>query len=182
MHFISIAIKTTGIDPDVNNVIEFAAVADKIHNKTPLDQLPTFHSYIIKHHYTGTAKALKNNNIAFQRIADKDKNFLYSTEDYLVPRFKQFLIKYEFYPSDYFTVASTRFWLDRQFLNKIPEFEHLKIYEQYFNPTILFFAPQMEKLPSRTDCFQVANIPQDLTTDAITDAINTLKLIRYVFK
>ena len=48
MKYVSIDIETTGINPLVNDIIEFAAVIDDTNAKVPIENLPKFHRYIKK--------------------------------------------------------------------------------------------------------------------------------------
>ena len=47
MHYVSIDIETTGLDPMKNQIVEIGAVIDKIGSKTPIEDLPKFRAVLI---------------------------------------------------------------------------------------------------------------------------------------
>ena len=81
--YVSIDIETTGLDPVKANIIEFGAVLDDLSVQAPMDELPSFHAYILPpgsmmhagdgKHYTGDPFALQMNAGILETIAKRDK-------------------------------------------------------------------------------------------------------------
>ena len=92
MKYVSIDIETTGLNHDICNIIEFAAVVDDLKIQRPLDSLPKFQTYILQDHYIGEPYALGMHAAIFKKIDNwqkEDINICSTAE--LMPRFHTFL-------------------------------------------------------------------------------------------
>ena len=78
MRLVSIDLETTGLDPRCCDIIEFGAVAfDSDKPDIPVEELPTFHAYIVRAVYQGEPFALGMHAAIFKRIADREPGFTY---------------------------------------------------------------------------------------------------------
>ena len=69
MKYVSIDIETTGLDPNVNDIVELGAVIDDLSKHEPLESLPTFHCYVVKDTYATDAYCAFLHQAIFDRIA-----------------------------------------------------------------------------------------------------------------
>ncbi len=190
MKYISIDIETTGLNHEICNIIEFAAVADDLQVQAPIDSLPRFQTYILQDHYVGEPYALGMHAEIFKKIANWKKaaeNFCTVSE--LLPRFHTFLTtSCEYKMADgpiKINVAGKNFgYFDSKFLEKLPHHGLLvKFSHRILDPATLYFDPNHDKeLPGTEVCMERAQIAGDVKHTALEDAINVIKLLRCKYK
>ncbi len=187
MKYVSIDIETTGLNHDICNVIEFAAIADDLSLQMPLESLPTFQTYILQDHYVGEPFALAMHAEIFRKIAnwqkESDINICAAAE--LLPRFHTFLTTLAGYTAPNgilkINVAGKNFGnFDSKFLEKLPHHDLLvKFNHRILDPAMLYFNPEEDDiLPGTEKCLKRAGIAADVKHTALEDAINVVKLLR----
>jgi len=70
MRYISIDVETTGLDPEINQILSIGAVIEDTSNPLPFDQLPKFHAVIKRESVYGSIFALNLNRDLIQAMKD----------------------------------------------------------------------------------------------------------------
>lgn len=187
MKYVSIDIETTGLNHDICEVIEFAAVVDDLTIQAPLEKLPKFQTYILQDHYVGEPYALGMHAEIFKKIANwqKTKANVSSPSDLLL-RFHTFLTTLGGYaPGDgviKINVAGKNFGnFDSKFLEKLPHHNLLvKFNHRILDPAMLYYDPEIDTdgLPNTEKCMKRAGILGEVQHTALEDAINVVQLLR----
>jgi len=183
MKYCSVDIETCGLDPETCDVLEFGAVLDDLKVKAPFKQLPTFHCYFALPNYRGEPYALSMHPKIFENIANRTKGYTYVTPTKFGNLFKRFLLNngYES-ESDRVTinVAGKNFAaFDLQFLNRQTDLsKHVKIRHKILDPAMLFISYSDYVLPGLSECLKRADLPSHVAHNAVSDAMDVVKLIR----
>lgn len=193
MKYVSIDIETTGLDPKIHDMIEFAAVLDDLKNPLPIKDLPVFHYHLNKKEpYSVDPNAIKvhGRNI-FADIAYKiESNSQYICyPDELFTRLSNFLFLNGYQEKNnnlYINVAGKNFaTFDLPFLQKIDKvfWCNVSFRSRIIDPAILYFDHLKDEfLPNMEKCLERANIKEKVTHNAVDDAIQVIKLIRRKYK
>lgn len=187
MKYISIDLETTGLNHDICNILEFAAVADDLRVQAPIDKLPKFQTYILQDHYIGESYALGIHTKIFKKISSWKKGGINicSPAD-LIPRFYTFLTTLAGYGANdggivKINVAGKNFGnFDSKFLEKLPHHNLLvRFSHRILDPATLYFDPNEDtELPSTEKCLERAGFKGEVKHSATEDAINVIKLLR----
>jgi hypothetical protein len=157
MKYVSIDIETTGLNHDICNIIEFAAIADDLKLQLPIENLPTFQTYILQDHYIGEPFALGMHAEIFKKLGNwKKAGINVCTTADLLPRFHTFLTtSCGYYTNDgaiKINVAGKNFGnFDSKFLEKLPHHTMLvKFNHRILDPAMLYLDldKDTETLPS----------------------------------
>lgn len=186
MKYVSIDIETTGLNHDICNILEFAAVVDDLKLQLPVEKLPVFQTYILQDHYIGEPYALGMHADIFKKIANWKKSGINvcSPSD-LLPRFHTFLTTLAGYSDATgiikINVAGKNFGnFDSKFLEKLPHHNLLvKFRHRILDPAMLYFDPnEDEELPGTEKCMERAGIDGEVKHTALEDALNVIRLLR----
>ena len=184
MIYFSIDLETTGLNPEENQIIEFAAVMDDLKNPKPIEGLPYFHTYITHEKYTGNPFALSLHGEIFKRINEKDSSFEYTDAYELGARFKFFLLKHMDFDGKRprINVAGKNFGsFDLQFLKKTSLLSQVDIGHRFLDPSMLYMTKEDKVLPSTEECLKrIGKTPSGLHK-ALDDAKDVIELIRAKF-
>ncbi len=187
MKYVSIDIETTGLNHDICNIIEFAAIADDLKEQAPIETLPKFQTYILQDHYVGEPFALAMHAEIFKKIANWQLlGVNVSSPADLLVRFHTFLTTLAGYPATdsavKINVAGKNFGnFDSKFLEKLPHHNLLvKFNHRMIDPGILYFDPDQDStgLPNTETCMKRAGIGGTVQHTALEDALNVIKLLR----
>ena len=187
MKYISIDIETTGLNHDICNILEFAAVADDLKTQLPLESLPTFQIYILQDHYIGEPYALGIHAEIFKKLANWKKTGInVCTPADLLPRFHTFLTTSCGHTNGdgpiKINVAGKNFGnFDSKFLEKLPHHSLLvKFNHRILDPAILYLdlEKDTDTLPSTETCMKRAGIDGEVKHTALEDALNVVRLLR----
>lgn len=189
MRLVSIDLETTGLDPTCCDVIEFSAVVfDSDKPDVPVEELPTFHAYIVRAVYQGEPFALGMHAAIFKRIADREPGFTYLTEDELGEAVARWLdsLGFETGDDDLIRVNATgkNFGMfDMRFLDKNESWrDTIAIVHRVTDPGTLFFDPKRDKkIPDTRECLKRAGLDARVVHTAIEDARNVVRLLRYAW-
>lgn len=203
MRYISIDIETTGLNPETCQIIEFAAVADDLRIKAPLDSLPRFQTYVHHPVYTGEPYALGMHQKIFQKLAEPSENDKVTTPELLFKKFFDWLLtvdgptshrrcRYKANPvcdGNVFSmqikinVAGKNFAsFDKRFLDKLPN-NLVKFNHRVIDPCMLYFNPDKDDvLPSTEECMRRAGLDGVVAHTALEDALVVCSLLRAKFK
>jgi hypothetical protein len=187
MKYVSIDIESTGLNHDICQVLEFAAIIDDLGVQAPIETLPTFQTYILQDHYIGEPYALAMHAEIFKKIANWKKNtgLNFCSPADLLPRFHTFLTTlggyYEPNGVVRINVAGKNFGnFDSKFLEKLPHYNLLvRFGHRILDPATLYFDPNEDtELPSTEKCLERAGFKGEVKHTATEDAINVIKLLR----
>lgn len=178
MHpYISIDIETTGLNPETCQILEIGAVYEDW--TTPIEQLPTFHCYVLHDLIVGQPYALQMNHRILKAIADRVVGCIHV---YNVARtFNNWLNKY--WPCDKSIVSAGKNFagFDRQFLTRLPKW-NIKFKHRTIDPAMLYWKPGHDEVPPSTEtCMERANITGTVAHTAVEDAQLVIRLIRRAY-
>ena len=105
MKYISIDIETTGLDPELCNVLSIGAVIEDSANPLPYEECPKFHAAILRHELNGSPRAITMNAKLIADIGaymepatttsrmelEKETGMLFLNPDEVVEAFYEFL-------------------------------------------------------------------------------------------
>jgi oligoribonuclease (3'-5' exoribonuclease) len=179
MKYCSIDIETTGIDEETCDIIEIGVVLDDLKNPKPLDQLATYHTYVLPEGrgYVGEPFALSMHGEIFERISSLDPDYTYLEANEVGESLSDFFADYFEYK---ILAAGKNFGsFDLQFLKKLPEFNNwVTFHHRSLDPSMLYIdlAEDLEP-PGLKKCLERAEIGEIAHT-ALEDALDVVKLIR----
>jgi oligoribonuclease len=197
MIYCAIDIETTGLDPKIHDIIEFAAILDDLRNPRPLTELPVFHSYFKKEYYVGDAFALSMHAEIFRKIANPPEPVI-STQKVLEQTmlvtdlpvaFCNWLARNN-HPYDekkkVFTVnvsGKNAAGFDIPFLKAKSNWTpYIHFRHRVVDPGSLYFNPAIDdQLPDSKICMERAGLSGDVKHNAVEDALVVVKLLRNKF-
>jgi hypothetical protein len=169
--------------------LEFGAVLDDLGEMKTIEQLPRFQCYFVQEKYTGSPYALSMHPKIFKEIANfksdgiyaKSGNFLKASKFGIL--FAKFLVNNGYKEENgkiTITAAGKNFGaFDLQFLKKQTNLlDFVNIRHRILDPSILFLEKEDVTLPSTDICKMRAKVDGEIKHDAISDAIDVIKLIR----
>lgn len=176
--YVSIDIETTGLNPDYCQILEIGAVIDDW--VTPIDQLSTFHCYVVHDRIVGEPFALAMNAEILGRIADRAIHHInkFLRPDQVTNSLGFFL---RTHLGDKALAAGKNFAsFDLQFLRRLPQPFLLKFHHRSIDPCMLYWNPATDQEPPSTKvCMERAGIAGEVAHTAVEDALTVVKLIRY---
>ena len=193
MKYVSIDIETTGDDLIADQIVEFAAVIDdtdwfKRQNPIPVEQLPSFQTYIINDddRYYGKSIMLGMHKLIWERIANRTKGYNYMIPEKVTIQFYDFLYENGFQAEEdnnkiWFNVAGKNYAnFDQQFIEQqLPDWnEILKNHRRVIDPAILYYKDGDTKLPDTKTCIERAGLNDPVSHEALADAQTVIRLIR----
>lgn len=192
MRYLSIDLETTGLNPDRCDIIEIGAVLDDLSVLKPIDQLPTFHCYVLPYPiltsslhplkngtYKGEPYALSMHPKIFRRIATQEEGFTYLEPSQVAGFFAEWLRKE--HGEVTVNAAGKNFAMfDDRFLKNLPAWEEeIKIRHRVIDPGNFWFNPlEDDQMPNTATCLERAGIEPTDSHTALGDAIDVVKLVR----
>lgn len=188
MKYVSIDLETTGLDPETCQIVEFGAVVDDLNDLKPVEELPSFHCYVLSPDgvYRGEPYALSMHAEIFRRIAKREKPWSYWLPWELTKHFHTFLnVDAGFVETSYGGISipaggKNFAAFDLPFIRKHLPMKDSKVYFQHrcVDPAMLFCDPKAEKLPDTKQCMDLAGIPGEVAHTAVEDARMVVQLVR----
>lgn len=179
--YVSIDIETTGLDPEMCQVLEIGAVIEDW--TRPIELLDRWHCYVVHRQIVGEPYALSMHGEMLRLIANRD---VHSHLRFLEPRqvglaFRAWLDGYEITPKSVLAAGKNFASFDRAFLYKLDGFkEAVQFHHRCIDPAMLYWNPDTDdKPPSTEECCRRAGLPTDVAHTAIADAMQVIKLVRH---
>lgn len=188
MNYLSLDIETTGLDPDVCDVLEVGIFYEDTDALASRDRLPCFHKYIWKDTYNGEPYALAMNQRIFQKILDLRKQQLkgedtpeLTTLSGFSDDFRAWLERYDIklpIPIGGKNVAG----FDLPFMKNIPGWTQFKFHHRVIDPGMLYFDARNDRVPpDLKECKKRAKLPEHVSHEALDDAWDVIQLVREKF-
>lgn len=188
MKILAIDIETTGLDPEICQILEFACVLENTENPKPVNELPYFRKIIFHDFIKGEPVALMMNADLIKQIAEdqmeriKDQRYMnddFTLQGHLGGLIQSFLAT-QYVQGPVNIIGKNFEGFDKKFLEKV--FDLKKIiphHRRYLDPAILFHDPAIDKhLPDSKTCLQRAGLTSEGLHTALQDARNCIKLYR----
>jgi len=202
MKYLSLDIETSGLNPETDTVFSVGAVADDLRNPVPLDQLPKIHIFVdvTKEQIQGNIHAFAMNaylmkhiiDLAKKRKGSNDSSYVPGKDLYFADRFDvsniiagfvdhHGLRQKAFHPIN--AAGKNMALFDIPFLNNSFRLDDVvKIRYRVLDPAILYLRPEDDfVLPDLAKCKERAGFQDDVTHDALDDAMDVVRLIRHHF-
>lgn len=191
MIYTAIDIETTGLYPGTHQILEFGAIIEDM--VTPIENLPTFHKYVLSKSYNCQPTAIIMNIEIMKKINqydwmlpedDPQQPFPFVREDLLVGTFLKWLKSYgiienEESPNAFNIGGKNVIGFDLPFIRKLPYGTKIRTKHRSVDPAILYFDPTRDAdLPDLQTCLDRAGIEKIVTHTAIEDSIDVIKLVR----
>ncbi len=190
MKYISVDIETTGIDPEVDQVLEIGAIIEDTCNLLSFDKIPKFKCIVEHNKYTGNAFAINLNQRIFEILAKipdgrkdmvahcqykVDHNIL--TPQQAVNEFTKFLRNNNI-QSGYSAAGKNYAGFDNLFLKKFENWP--KAHQRVIDPGVLFVDFRKDWItPNLETCKQRAGLSNTkVSHDALEDAWDVIQVLR----
>lgn len=194
--YLSVDLETTDLDPDVGQILEFAAVFDDL--KTPRNELKTFRRLVLDRDgvYKGGAIAMSMNAELLKQIGDieikikKQQATCFNQTDgwcyadQLVQDVCNWLTAAARWYGETVTFAGKNFaTFDRGFLKK-PDykgfFDKIPMHRRVIDPASMWWSPKDDgfTLPDSKLCKERAGITGSVQHKALDDAFDVVDMIR----
>jgi len=181
MRYLSIDIETTGLEPDKDQILAFAAVLDTLETRhLHVTELPFFYVPIRHERYHGNAIALSMNAEMMRKIGEDDDELYTIRPDQLFESFTHWLHAIGVIGRRYVAAGKNFASFDRQFLNHLDgRFKNL-FHHRSLDPGTLFAKSCDEVPPSTEECGHRAGLKKqtDKVHDAVEDARYVVRLLR----
>lgn len=182
MIYIAIDIETTGLSAVDHDVIEFGAVIDD--QVTPFDQLPRFHTYLIRDYdeYRGTAFCFAMHHKIFDRISKREEGWSYTPSDCLGMEFYNWLLDQDLDLEKKITFAGKNIEaFDLPFLKHCGFGKGFKKSHRSIDVGNLFLDLSKEEVPSLQECLELCGYNKKVNHTALEDAEDVVRCIRKKF-
>jgi oligoribonuclease len=180
MIYLSIDIETTGLDPDLDQVLSIAAVLDTPETRhLPVNELPFFHRLIRHERYHGNAIALSMNSEILRKIGEDNNESWTLPTNKVYDTFLMWLHENGLNGRRLVAAGKNFASFDRQFLGRLDwRFKKL-FHHRSLDPGSMFVMSSDTTPPSTEECGNRASLkPNDMKHDALEDARFVVRLVR----
>ncbi len=188
--YLSIDLETTGLDPSYCQILEIGAVWDDWQSK--IEDLPRFHCYVVHEQVVGEyfALSMPSNQKILERIAKRyapeNREYSFFTPAQAMQELVAFTIARRYDAIKYgdtfpklITAGKNFASFDDRFLMTLPGYKDLQRHHRCVDPGMRFWDPRIDKVPPDTKtCLQRAGILTEVAHDAISDALDVIRLVR----
>lgn len=182
MRYMSIDIETTGLDPEVDQILEVAAVVDDLDDPRPLVDLPRLRFFVKQDRLSITPETLKLhlNGTLLKEYAETQ----YVIEaNRIKNKLWELWTEYSFIPMHYMLknpiVAAGKGFasFDRDFLKRVG----CKFHHRVLDPTSYYVHSSDKVPPDMKTCLKRADLPARETHRALDDALDVVRLLRTMY-
>lgn len=182
MRYVSIDIETTGLNPELDQILSFAAVVEDTESLPPVEELPKFTARIKHRRITGTAYALHLNAELIKSISESSTDCVasdvYDSAEEVVRNFKKFITPYLNHKGKIITAGKNAAGFDIPFLTKfspqlIEVFDH-----RVLDPGSLFFDPRNDTILGLGRLKETLGLDPHVAHTAYEDALDVIRVLR----
>ena len=206
MKYVSIDIETSGLNPDMNNVLSIGAIIEDTTKKLPYEELPKFNAIVLQNNIQGSPRAITMNKEIIglmgeylegkqetRDLLNQTSGYIFCEENEVVKEFYWFLEENGFGEPNTksfihsntkpFTinVAGKNFGtFDKLFLEELQWWKKLiRTRQRVLDPSILCVDWINDNtLPSLTDCKNRMGVKGIVTHNALEDAWDVIEILR----
>ena len=201
MKYLSLHTETTGLDRDLDQVIEIGAIIEDTNNPLPFDEIPKFHAIVKHDRYSGGAYAINMNARVFKILAERvkirnvEEKYEFDFRNNICSQELVALYMYSWMVDNLMMTSPHWTWkdaitvtvagkniaaFDMPFLNRLPEFKKLfRFRHRMIDPATLYWNPMLDtELPSLEQCLERAGLPSEVVHDAVQDAWQVVQVLR----
>jgi oligoribonuclease len=183
MKYISLDIETTGLNPEVNQILEIGAYVEDTKYQGSRETRPAFHHYVWYDNYVCEPYAAAMNANIFKKISalrkDDPEGLLLQPED-VSEAFKFFTWKY-FGDQKVLFAGKNLGNFDLRFLRRLPGWGVVKAHHRILDPSLHFVDWSKDECPPDLNtCKERAGIKGSVTHEALDDAWDVISLLRMV--
>ncbi|MBN1908386.1 MAG: 3'-5' exonuclease [Pirellulales bacterium] len=180
--YVSIHIRTTGLNPEHCQILEIGAIIDDC--LTLVEDCPVFHCYLDHALILGEPSAVAMHQSIIGRIAAHEEGYAYIPSWEAAYRFRDFLKQHGFDPKKEPIVVAGKNYatFDARFLSRLTGCnEHIKVHRRIIDPALLYWQPEIDgmELPDTKTCMERDGISDEVAHTAVTDARVVVRLIRH---
>ena len=188
MRFVSIDLETTGPDPWVHEMLEFAAIIYDTHRPVVRHEAPQFRVLVRPTFAQANDTALRMNQLLVQELNAPTLDTIVLSPEVLPDRFAEFLLQHGFARHERGTIrvqaAGKNFdKFDRIFLERQPSFrQRISLYRAALDPGLLYWNPASDKqwIPNMMACKKRAGFADPTVAHrALDDAWDVVQLVQY---
>lgn len=191
MKYLSVDTETTGLDPQLCQLLSLGIIIEDSKTILPYERLPKFHAIIVRDDIQGEEYALNLNAKIIDLIKEynssspeekwkmsESENVIFTTESSLVSHIQEFLLINHF--EGKITIAGKNYIdFDKKFLEKIPRWNELNIHRRVIDPATSFVDWEIdEELPNLALCKERAGIKGEVKHDALEDSWDVIQVLR----
>jgi oligoribonuclease len=180
MNYLSIDIETTGLEPDMDQILSIAAVLDTPETRhLPVNELPFFHRLIRHERYHGNAIALAMNSEILRKIGEDDNESWTLPVGKVYETFIMWLQEQGMTGRRMVAAGKNFASFDRQFLGRLDwRFKKL-FHHRSLDPGSMFVSSSDSVPPSTEECGNRASLERnEKAHDALEDARYVVRLVR----
>jgi len=172
MKYLSIDIETTGLDPERHQILQIGAVYDDLENPKPESQLDTFTGIVKWNEYVGQPVALKMNA---ELLGHPDGVWIAD----LGHHFRKWMVGLD---SGKVTVAGKNFaTFDLPFIQRAFPGVSYWFHRRILDVGTMYAVIGDKELPNLSECCLRAGLEEEVTHDALEDALMVVRLVRHYF-
>lgn len=188
MRFVSIDLETTGPNPWVHEILEFAAIIYDTHRPVPREEAPQFRVLVQPTFAHANATALRMNQLLVKELSAPTFSTVVLAPEVLPNRFAEFLLQHGFVRHERGTIrvqaAGKNFdKFDRIFLERQPNFrQYINLYRAALDPGLLYWNPASDKqwIPNMVACKKRAGFADTAVAHrALDDAWDVVQLVQH---
>lgn len=182
MKYLALDVETLGLDPNKDNLLSIGMIVEDTEKDTPIEDLPRLHIYLTEKYLVGDIRAIVMNDTILKRIdlfhifglKEEGIEYLSMAEAYTV------IINFiDLHFKDKVFIAGKNPNFDINFLRANFEKLALRFHKRVLDPAILYLEKDDVEVPNLQTCLDRSGIKTKVSHDAIKDAEDVIKLIRF---
>jgi hypothetical protein len=178
--YVSLDLETTGLDPELCQIIEIGAVFDD--PRKPLAECPTFHALVRHKLYVGEPAALGMHSRILKLLATQPEGIKFVCVDDLAYELVAWVKDCGWNMKERpLLFAGKNFGgFDFAFLRRLSGFmSAVKFRHRFLDPGSMYFDPFVDEIPPDSgECLRRAGLEPGAAHEALSDALDVCKIIR----
>jgi len=179
MHYCSLDLETTSLNPWIGQILEIGAIIDDLQDSRPLDTLPTYHKYLLEedNRIKGEIFALSMNTDTILAMRDAIGTDMVISPKELAESFGKWLDENNI---EKVVFAGKNFGMfDSKFLDMIYDWKDINASHRALDVGSMYVTKDDKDVPNLSTCLERAGLPSVVTHHAVEDAMQVVRLIRH---